>query len=121
MNVPRNPGGVNLNTIISVGGFAIVLASFAATVAGGWAALKQAEVRSEMRHAESERRIDALEAGEKANSDAIRDMQIARATATAESMALRREMGELKEDLRAAQSELREVADLLRAAQGVKR
>lgn len=118
MNVPKNPGGVNLNTIISVGGFAIMVAGFGVTIGGGWAAMKQSETRSEMRHADSERRIDALELADRVATDAIRAIQIAGATTNAESTALRREIGELKENLRDMQAELREVANLLRAAKG---
>lgn len=104
MNIPNNPGGVNLNTWISVGGFAL-------TIGAGILAYQDAMTRSEMRHAEAERRIESLEVGRTVNADAIRTMQIANATASAETMALRREITELKADLREVAGLLREVKE----------
>ncbi len=103
--------GTNINTWLSIAGFTL-------TIGTGYVALRDATVRSEMRDAEQDRRIDAIELAGEAAADAIKAIQIAGATANAESTALRREMGELKENLRDTQAELREVANLLRAAQG---
>lgn len=98
-----NTSSINLNTWISVAGFAL-------TIGGGLMAYSSAEARSEMRHAEAERRIEALEIGRQVNSEAIRAIQIGNATAVAENSALRREMTELK-------SEIRALAELIRQTQ----
>jgi hypothetical protein len=104
MNVPRMSWEMNINTWISVAGFLLVMG-------GGYATYSAADARNEMRHNEAERRIEALEVGRQVNSDAIRAMQIANATAASEITALRRDINALNE-------QLHEVAVLLRQANG---
>lgn len=82
-----------ISSLISVIGFVLVITS-------GAMAYSAFKASSEARHAEAERRISVLE-GQMVNvSDVARLVQINSATANQELVALRRDLSDLKSDLR---------------------
>lgn len=102
----KDIGGPNLNTFVTVAGFVI-------TIGGGLVLYGAERAENQMRHAQTERRLELLESGRTVNSNAIQAAQVQVATMTSELGQVRRELAELKQDLR-------ETLALLRAGNGGK-
>lgn len=107
MNRPKMTWEMNANSLVTVGGFVLTWA--AALIMGGmtYVSFKTETVQ---RYLEVQRRIEVLEVRAEANANAIRAGQLQDASNASEMVALRRDLGEIK-------SELREVVRLLREPQ----